>query len=84
MTVDSGRTLGGLLQAKALARGDDTFVHYRGTDLSFAELDALATRAAQGFARLGVRMGDRVGRDRPAEWHRLPRRVVRLGPPWSD
>jgi len=60
MTLQSERTLGGLLRAKALARGDDLFVHYKGRDVSFAALDELATRAAHGFARLGIRSGERV------------------------
>jgi crotonobetaine/carnitine-CoA ligase len=54
------RTLGGLLHATAELRGNSTFVHFDGVDLSYAELDFRASRVAHGFARLGVRPGDRV------------------------
>jgi 2-furoate---CoA ligase len=53
-------TLGDLLVRAALRRPDAEAVVDGARRLSYADLDARATAAAQGFARLGVAPGDRV------------------------
>jgi carnitine-CoA ligase len=60
MNTDRARTLGGLLRAQALTRGEAPFVHFEGHTLSYAAMDARVTRAAQGFASIGVAHGARV------------------------
>lgn len=54
------RTLGELLRFQAVTRGEAPFVHFGAETVSFAEMDRLATRAAMGFAALGVSHGARV------------------------
>jgi crotonobetaine/carnitine-CoA ligase len=49
-----------MLRAQAQARGEATFVRFKDQSLSFAELDRLATKAAKGYAGIGVAHGARV------------------------
>jgi crotonobetaine/carnitine-CoA ligase len=60
MSPLSVRTLGGLLHVQARRFGDRAFVHFGGRDLTYAELDRLATATANGLRSLGVGHGDRV------------------------
>ena len=53
-------TLGELLARAAVRRPDAEAVVDGRRRLTYAELDARAAAAAQGFARLGVARGDRV------------------------
>jgi fatty-acyl-CoA synthase len=54
-------TLGGFLTRSAQSYGDRPFVITDERTASYAEVDAWATRLADGLAALGVRPGDRVG-----------------------
>ena len=54
-------TLGGFLRRQAERYGDRPFVITDDRTVSYAEVDAWATRLADGLAALGVRPGDRVG-----------------------
>ncbi len=50
-----------LVARKAEKNGDRVALQTRGRALTYAELQRDALRAAQGFAQLGVRKGDKVG-----------------------
>lgn len=54
-------TITNLLAAQAAARPDAPAVFYGGRTITFAELDQMSRRAAQGLHELGVKPGDRVG-----------------------
>jgi crotonobetaine/carnitine-CoA ligase len=54
------RTFQRLLAAKAASNGDKTFILYDDRRISYAELDLITNRVANGFARLGVKRGDHV------------------------
>jgi mycobactin salicyl-AMP ligase len=56
----TGRTIDELLRAAAATWSDHLAVADAAAAHSFAELDALADRAAAGFAALGIAPGDRV------------------------
>ena len=53
-------TLGQILGAQALTRGQAPFVCFEDKRLSYAEMDVGATNAAKGFASIGVAHGARV------------------------
>ena len=53
--------LGGFLRRQAARYGDRPFVITDDRTVTYAEVDAWATRLADGLAALGVRPGDRVG-----------------------
>ncbi len=53
-------TIGGILPAAAARFGDRPAVLFEGLTFSFADLDALSNRLANGLAATGVRAGDRV------------------------
>ncbi len=55
------RTMGGLLKASADAYAERPFVITDDRTVTYAEVDAWATRLADGLAALGVEPGDRVG-----------------------
>ena len=61
MADDRARTVPRLLQLSAAKYGDRIAVADGAVRLTFAELRALAERAARGFLALGIRPGDRVG-----------------------
>jgi crotonobetaine/carnitine-CoA ligase len=50
-------TLAGVLEAQAAALGDKPFLYFEDRTISFAELDRLVNRAANGLAALGVAPG---------------------------
>ena len=54
-------TVTGLLAAQAARRPEAPAVFYGERTISFAELDEMGRRAAQGLHQLGVAAGDRVG-----------------------
>ncbi len=54
------RTIGHLLAAKATTDGDKPFVVWAGRSISFAEIDGLTNRCANGFTALGIGKGDHV------------------------
>lgn len=54
------RTLGALLDHRAAERGDATFVWWRDERLTYREMADRASRAAGGFAELGIAEGDIV------------------------
>ncbi len=56
----SARTIGEDLAAAAAASPDTTAVSARSGSLTYAELDAAASRVAAGLADLGIERGDRV------------------------
>jgi mycobactin salicyl-AMP ligase len=56
----SGRTVDSLLRQAAAARPNHLAVVDTASSHTFSELDALADRAASGFAALGIAQGDRV------------------------
>ena len=49
-----------VLAAQVAARGGRPFLRHAGRDVSYAEFDALANRAAHALLSLGVEKGDRV------------------------
>jgi len=56
-----GETITNLLAEQARARPDAPAVFYRERTVSYAELDEMGRRVAQGLHELGVGPGDRVG-----------------------
>jgi fatty-acyl-CoA synthase len=54
-------TITGLLAAQAARRPDAPAVFYGERTITFAELDGMGRRTAQGLHQLGVKAGDRVG-----------------------
>ena len=55
-----GPTLDGLLAERAASHPDTVFLRFADRDLTFAEVDDVAGRLAQGLAGLGVSAGDVV------------------------
>jgi len=53
-------TIHGLLRKQATRYGHRPFLTFGGQTISFAELEAMSSRAAAGLAALGVGKGDRV------------------------
>lgn len=53
-------TIHGLLRRQATRYGHRPFLTFGGRTISFAELEAMSSRAAAGLAALGVGKGDRV------------------------
>ncbi len=54
------RTIGHVLADKAAAIGDRPFLRYQDRVISYAQLDEMTSRYAQGFAGRGIRQGDHV------------------------
>ena len=54
------RTIGRILADKADRIGDKTFLIWQGRRISYAELDAMTNRYANGFAAHGIGHGDHV------------------------
>ena len=54
-------SLQGVLEKAAARFGDKPALQFMDKRMSYAELDALANRAAAGFQRLGVKPGVHVG-----------------------
>jgi carnitine-CoA ligase len=54
------RTIATVLADKAAAIGDRPFLRYAGRVISYAQLDEMTTRYAQGFASMGIGPGDHV------------------------
>jgi len=54
------RTVGGLLARRATANGDRTYLIFEGRSFSYAEVDRIATKIANGLISLGIRKGDHV------------------------
>ncbi|MEZ5895821.1 MAG: AMP-binding protein [Parvularculaceae bacterium] len=53
-------TVAGVVEEQAKLRPDATALIFEGREYSFQELDRWANRAAQAFAKLGIKAGDRV------------------------
>jgi carnitine-CoA ligase len=53
-------TVSGLLRARAEELGDKAFLHFEDQTVTYAEMEARSTAAANGLAALGVRPGDTV------------------------
>lgn len=60
MKTHPGRTLGEILRVQALTRGAAPFVYCEDTKLTYSQMDLGATKAAAGFASIGVAHGARV------------------------
>lgn len=58
--LDTDRDLRTLVESRAQAHPDHVFLHFDGQDRSYAEVDALADRAAAGLAARGIGRGDTV------------------------
>ena len=54
------RTMGRILADKALRVPQHTFLRWQGQSFSYAELETLTNRYANGFTALGIRHGDHV------------------------
>jgi crotonobetaine/carnitine-CoA ligase len=54
------RTVGGLLARRAAANGDRPYLIFEGRRFTYAEVDRLATRLANGLLGIGIRKGDHV------------------------
>lgn len=54
------RTTTHILEDKAASVGDRPFLHWEDRTFSYAELDEITNRYANGFAELGIGHGDRV------------------------
>lgn len=52
--------MGNILHAQSLARGEAAFVQFEEETLSYARMELLATKAAKGFASIGVMHGARI------------------------
>jgi len=53
-------TIGLILAEKAARIGDRPFLHWAGRTYSYADLDAMSSRYANGFRRIGVERGSHV------------------------
>jgi len=54
------RSFPGLVRRKAEKNGGKPYILFEDRRISYAEFDAMSSRVANGFARLGVRKGDHV------------------------
>lgn len=54
------RNIGHVLADKAATIGDRPFLQYQGRVITYAQLDEMTSRYAQGFASMGVGKGDHV------------------------
>lgn len=54
------RTIGRILADKAARIGDRTWLLWQGGEYSYADLDSMTNRYANGFHSLGIRKGDHV------------------------
>lgn len=55
------RVLGWILEDKAKTNKGKVFVRYRDHELTYAQVNAKANQVGNGFAKLGIKKGDKVG-----------------------
>lgn len=79
--IAGDRNLAAMIEDRADRHGDKTFLLFEGRATSFADMDALANRAAHGLGALGIGRGDRVALMMRAslEWLALWFGALKLG-----